>query len=296
VILNEQALRRGRQLALLSVAASGLLSAGNIALGWQGGSTSVVAAGVEFAGDVLASLVVYFGFWMGARPADENHPYGHGRVEILAGLLVGMVLALGGVGICYRSMQRLADVHPPPEPFTIYTLAAAILVKSCLSSVKFRYGRKIHSASLVADAWNDAVDILAAMAALVALLLTMYDPVRFLSADHFGGFTVGLVVIFTGLRVIRDTSLELMDTMPEPGLIEELRRVAMEVDNVRGVEKCFARKTGLQYHVDLHLEVDPDITVRESHEIATQVRIRIKETMPLIADVLVHVEPDPKAI
>jgi cation diffusion facilitator family transporter len=296
VILNEQALRRGRQLALLSVAASGLLSAGNIALGWQGGSTSVVAAGVEFAGDVLASLVVYFGFWMGARPADENHPYGHGRVEILAGLLVGMVLALGGVGICYRSMQRLADVHPPPEPFTIYPLAAAILVKSCLSSVKFRYGRKIHSASLVADAWNDAVDILAAMAALVALLLTMYDPVRFLSADHFGGFTVGLVVIFTGLRVIRDTSLELMDTMPEPGLIEELRRVAMEVDNVRGVEKCFARKTGLQYHVDLHLEVDPDITVRESHEIATQVRIRIKETMPLIADVLVHVEPDPKAI
>lgn len=296
MILNEQALRRGRQLALLSVAASGLLSAGNIALGWQGGSTSVVAAGVEFAGDVLASLVVYFGFWMGARPADENHPYGHGRVEILAGLLVGMVLALGGVGICYRSMQRLADVHPPPEPFTIYPLAAAILVKSCLSSVKFRYGRKIHSASLVADAWNDAVDILAAMAALVALLLTMYDPVRFLSADHFGGFTVGLVVIFTGLRVIRDTSLELMDTMPEPGLIEELRRVAMEVDNVRGVEKCFARKTGLQYHVDLHLEVDPDITVRESHEIATQVRIRIKETMPLIADVLVHVEPDPKAI
>jgi cation diffusion facilitator family transporter len=296
VILNEQALRRGRQLALLSVAASGLLSAGNIALGWQGGSTSVVAAGVEFAGDVLASLVVYFGFWMGAHPADENHPYGHGRVEILAGLLVGMVLALGGVGICYRSMQRLADVHPPPEPFTIYPLAAAILVKSCLSSVKFRYGRTIHSASLVADAWNDAVDILAGMAAMVALLLTMYDPARFLPADHFGGFTVGLVVIFTGLRVIRDTSLELMDTMPEPGLIEELRRVAMEVDNVRGVEKCFARKTGLQYHVDLHLEVDPDITVRESHEIATQVRIRIKETMPLIADVLVHVEPDPKAI
>ncbi|MCC6585082.1 MAG: cation transporter [Bryobacterales bacterium] len=291
---NERALRRGSQIALVSVVASGLLSVFNVALGWAGGSTSVIAAGAEFAGDVLASAVVLLGMRLGARPADENHPYGHGRVEILAGLLVGMILSVGGLGICFRSAQKIAEVHPPPAGFTMYPLAAAIVVKSILSSVKFQYGRKIRSASLVADAWNDAVDILSAMAAMGALMLTMYDPARFLAADHYGGFTVGLVVIFSGLRVIRDSSMELMDTMPEQDIIDEMRRIAMRVPNVRGVEKCYARKTGLQYHADLHLEVDPNITVREGHDIATEVRIQIKETMQSIADVLVHVEPDPR--
>lgn len=288
------ALRRGSQVALLSILASGLLALVNIGLGWKGGSTSVVAAGVEFAGDVLASAVVLVGLRYGARPADENHPYGHGRVEILGGLIVGLILVLSGVGICIRSAQKIAEVHAPPAYYTIYPLAAAIFVKSALSFLKFHVGRAIRSASLVADAWNDAVDILSAMAAMLALFLTMYDPARFLAADHYGGFTVGLVVIFTGIRVTRDASLELMDTMPESALIEQVRKVALEVPNVSGVEKCFARKTGLQYHVDLHLEVHPDITVRASHDIATLVRIRIKETIPDIADVLVHVEPDPR--
>lgn len=287
-------IRRGSQVALVSIAASGLLAIANISLGWTGGSTSVVAAGVEFAGDVLASTVVLVGLRFGALPADADHPYGHGRAETLGGLIVGLILVLSGLGICIRSAQKIAEVHPPPAVYTMYPLAAAIFVKSGLSMLKFQVGRSIRSASLVADAWNDAVDILSAMAAMLAVFLTMYDPARFLAADHYGGFTVGLVVIFTGLRVTRDASLELMDTMPESALIEQVRKVAMEVPNVSGVEKCFARKTGLQYHVDLHLEVHPDITVRASHDIATMVRIRIKETIPDIADVLVHVEPDPR--
>lgn len=287
-------IRRGSQVALVSIAASGLLAIANISLGWTGGSTSVVAAGVEFAGDVLASTVVLVGLRFGALPADADHPYGHGRAETLGGLIVGLILVLSGLGICIRSAQKIAEVHAPPAAYTMYPLAAAIFAKSGLSMLKFQVGRSIRSASLVADAWNDAVDILSAMAAMLAVFLTMYDPARFLAADHYGGFTVGLVVIFTGMRVTRDASLELMDTMPESALIEQVRKVAMEVPNVSGVEKCFARKTGLQYHVDLHLEVHPDITVRASHDIATMVRIRIKETIPDIADVLVHVEPDPR--
>jgi len=293
--VSPQALRIGSLAAIVSIAASGLLAIANITLGWKGGSTSVVAAGIEFAGDVLASAVVLVGLRYAARPADADHPYGHGRVEILGGLIVGLILVLSGVGICFRSAQKIAEVHPPPASYTIFPLAAAIFVKSGLSMLKFQVGRKIRSASLVADAWNDAIDILSAMAAMLAVFLTMYDPARFLAADHYGGFMVGLVVIVTGLRVTRDSSLELMDTMPESALIEQVRKVALEVPDVSGVEKCFARKTGLQYHVDLHLEVDPNITVRASHDIARLVRIKIKETIPDIADVLVHVEPDPRA-
>ena len=278
-------------MALLSILASMALASGNVIVGLSAGSTSVVAAGFEFVGDVLASTVVFVGMVIAAKPADSDHPYGHGRFETLAGLAVGLILAAGGLGICYRSLQGVSSAHAPPQLYAIYPLVGAIAIRSIMSTTKFKVGRRIHSASLVADARNDAVDILSASAALVALGLTIYNPSRFLVADHYGGFTVGLVVIFTGLRVMRDTSLDLMDTMPDPDSLNQIRKVASGVPGVIGVEKCFARKTGLQYHVDLHLEVDPNLTVWESHDIATLTRIRLREGLHWIADVLVHIEP-----
>jgi cation diffusion facilitator family transporter len=164
-----------------------------------------------------------------------------------------------------------------------------------MSTLKFRVGRRIQSSSLVADAWNDTVDILSAAAALVALALTIYNPSKFLAADHYGGFTVGIVVIVTGVRVLRDTSLDLTDTMPDRDAMERIREVAWSVPGVLGVEKCFARKTGLQYHVDLHLEFDPRMTVQQSHDIATTVRFEIRKEIDWVADVLVHVEPHAEA-
>jgi cation diffusion facilitator family transporter len=144
---------------------------------------------------------------------------------------------------------------------------------------------------VIADAWNDAVDVLSAVAALCALLLTLFDPSKFLTADHYGGFAVGLFVIYTGLRVLRGASLDLIDTMPPVSLIERVRASAMQVDGVIGVEKTFGRKIGLQHHIELHLEVDASISVSASHEIAANVRARIRTDLPEVADVLVHVEP-----
>lgn len=278
-------------MAALSVAASGSLSLMNLWAGLQGRSTSTTAAGVEFAGDVLASLIVFFGAIWAARPADADHPYGHGRIETLSGLAVGMIVALGGIGICIRSATKIGEVHAPPEVYTLWSLCISIAVKSLLSAVKFHYGRRVRSASLIADAWNDAIDILSGIAALCAVGLTLSDPSRFLAADHYGGFAVGLIVIYTGIRVIRDTSLELIDTMPDARLLDEVRTVAASVDGVWAVEKVMARKTGLQYHADLHVHVDPSITVEASHQIAGAVRRRLRAEMPAIADVLVHVEP-----
>jgi cation diffusion facilitator family transporter len=123
--------------------------------------------------------------------------------------------------------------------------------------------------------------------------LALSDPARFLNADRYGGMIVGLIVISTGVRVAYQTATELIDTMPDDQRMDEIRAAAAGVAGVRGVEKCFARKTGLRYHVDLHLEVDPDMTVRRSHEIAHNVQLRILETLDWVADVLVHVEPTP---
>jgi cation diffusion facilitator family transporter len=288
---NDQSLLLGRRVAGASIAASVLLAAFNIWIGYAADSTSVLAAGFEFLGDVLASALVFVAMGLAAKPPDEDHPYGHGRIEILAGLSVGVILAAGGIGICFRSLQKITEVHPPPKLYSIWPLLAAIVIRGSMSTFKFRTGRRIGSSSLVADAWNDAVDILSATAALCALALTLYHPDRFLAADHYGGFIVGIFVIYTGCRVLRETSLELIDTMPSAQLIRRIRNVAMEVPGVLGVEKCFARKTGLQHHVELHVEVNPRIEVSEGHGIATNVRQHIRERLPEVADVLVHVEP-----
>ncbi len=290
---QSERLRQGRLIALVSVVASAVLAVTKILIGWMAGSTAVVADGFESASDVVASAVVLFGLAIAGKPADDRHPYGHGRLEMVTGLGLGFLLALVGVSICIRSLSRLYEEHQPPAFYAVWPLVASVAVKSALSAVKLRYGRRIQSAALVADAWNDMVDILSGTLALAAVGLTLYDPSRFLAFDHYGGFAVGLIVVFLGLRVVRETSLQLMDTMPAVEFMDLIREAARSVPGVLGVEKCYARKTGLQYHVDLHLELDPEMTVRQSHDIATQVRFRIKERLDWVADVLVHVEPYP---
>jgi cation diffusion facilitator family transporter len=268
-----------------------LLAAAKILVGWMAGSTAVVADGVESAADVLASAIVLFGLSVAARPPDENHPYGHGRIEILSGLGVGLLLVATGTIIAQQSLLRVDRVREAPAAFAVWPLIASISIKSALAAAKLRYGRRIRSAALIADASNDGVDILSGTVALFAVGLALYDPARFGRADDYGGFAVGLLVIVLGVMVVRESVLQLMDTMPDEAEIQQIREVALAVPGVLGVEKLFARKTGLQYHVDLHLEVDPDQTVRESHAIASEVRSRIRREIDWVADVLVHVEP-----
>jgi cation diffusion facilitator family transporter len=283
----------GRRVAVVGIAASALLATLNIIVGIFTQSTSVVATSVEFAGDVLASTVVLLGMIVAVRPADQDHPYGHGRVETLAAFVVGLILVLGGFGICWNSLQSIGDRHPAPSSAALVVLLVAIGLRAVMSGVKFRVGRRIRSAALVADAWNDAVDMLAAGAALTAVGLAMYDSDRFLAADHYGGFAVGIIVLLTGVRVLREASLDLMDTMPGDEMMADVRTAALNVPGVSAVDKSYARKTGFKYHIDLHIEVDPELTVATAHAIAGRVRSRVRSEVGWVADVLVHVEPAP---
>jgi cation diffusion facilitator family transporter len=285
-------LRRARQIAILGMVVSGALAFLKIAVGYRAGSASVVADGFESAADVFASGLVLVGIIVAARPPDEKHPYGHGRAETLSGLLLGFCLFCAGILIAWHGIARAADAVIPAA-YAVWPLVISIFAKSGLAIVKFAHGRSIRSSSLLADAANDGIDVLSGLVALVALSLTLLNPARFMRADHYGAFCVGLIVMLVAVRVAREASTHLMDTMPEDDLMWSVRKVALSVPDVEGVEKCFARKTGLQYHVDLHLEVDPEITVRASHEIAKRVRDRIRDELDWVADVLVHVEPTP---
>jgi cation diffusion facilitator family transporter len=283
--------RTGQRIAIIGMIVSACLAALKISVGLMGGSNSLLADGFESAGDVFSSGMVLLGLTLAAKPPDSNHPYGHGRAETLSGLALGMILVLAGMAISVHALTGAGDVTEPPRFFTVYPLLLSIGVKLWLMRLKYTTGRRMGSASLIADAYNDGIDMLSGIAALSALGLTLFNPQEFPRADHYGAFVIGLIVIFTGVRVTRDTGLQLMDTMPDASLLENVRQVAQSVPGVEGVEKCFARKTGLQYHVDLHLEVDPQVTVLVGHDIASRTRDEIKARLDWVADVLVHIEP-----
>jgi len=284
----------GPRIALTGMLVSGGLAILKIVAGHMANSNSVLADGFESAADVLASGTILLALTLAARPPDSNHPYGHGRIETLSGLFLGFILFAAGIAISIHSISAVGNVKTPPASYAIWPLFISIGAKLYLMRYKYATARRILSAALMADAANDGIDALSGLAALIALGLTLYDPVRFLRADHYGAFIIGLIVVFTGIRVVRETGMQLMDTMPDPKLMKLIREVAASVPGVDGVEKCYARKTGLKYHVDLHLEVDPDMTVRDSHDIAQRVRERIREELSWVADVLVHVEPAPR--
>jgi cation diffusion facilitator family transporter len=278
-----------RRVAQVSIGISAVLAFAKIWVGLSAGSVSLISDGFESAGDFFTSGLVLLGLWIAAKPADEDHPYGHGRFEILVGLAIGGVLIATGTVISLRALEERHLRHSP-ELYAIWPLIGSIIAKSVLGAAKFRMGRRSGSSGLSADAWNDMVDVLSGTVALAAVVVSI-RWVQLTAADHYGGFAIGLSVVFLGLRVVRETVLQLVDTMPDEQQMSQIRTVAMRVPGARGIEKCFARKTGLRYHVDLHLEVDPELTVRESHEIARSVKNTIKSELEWVEDVLVHVEP-----
>ena len=282
--------RLAARVAITSIALSAVLAAVKITVGMRANSVSLISDGFESAADFFTSGLVLLGMWVASKPPDEDHPYGHGRFEILTGLAIGAILVVTGTGISIRSLEERYSGHSP-ELFAIWPLIGSIIVKTGLSVAKFRFGRRSGSTGLAADAWNDVVDVISGFVALTAVLLSIRWPLKMTAADNYGGFVIGLIVIFIGIRVVRETVLQLMDTMPDEKQMAQIRDVALRVQGARGIEKCFARKTGLRYHVDLHLEVDPSLTVRASHEIARSVRHRIKAELDWVEDVLVHVEP-----
>jgi cation diffusion facilitator family transporter len=279
-----------QRIALASIGVSAVLAILKIIVGVAASSVALVSDGFESAADFFTSGLVMLGLWVASKPPDQDHPYGHGRFETLTGLAIGVLLAATGTGICLQALAQRHDQHTPAL-YAIWPIIGAIVVKAALSAAKFHFSRRIGSSGLGADAWNDFVDILSGSVALGAVLLSIYLPGKMQAADHYGGFAIGLIVIFLGIRVVRETALHLMDTMPDEQQMAQIRASGLRVPGARGIEKCFARKTGLRYHVDLHLEVDPDLSVRESHEIAGAVKRTIKAELDWVEDVLIHVEP-----
>ncbi|MBX7246962.1 MAG: cation diffusion facilitator family transporter [Candidatus Sumerlaeaceae bacterium] len=287
----EAGYRIGQNIALASVAISAALAALKIGAGFALGSTALLADGFESASDIFASLIVLGGMILARRPADSKHAYGYGRAESLAGQTVATILLMFAVYIGAKSVVTLFSDKAAPPVTALLPLGVSFAAKGALSVYKRRVGLRLNSSALLADAANDAMDMLSAIVAAAAIGLAVWQPDRLAWADPVGGIGIAGIIFWIGLKVFRQTSSELLDAMPDEHVTDIVRQAAGRVEGVRAVEKVLGRKSGMQYFFDLHIEVDPQMTVQDGHHLGHLVEERIIAECQNVKSVLVHVEP-----
>ncbi len=273
------------------MAANVFLSVVKLLAGIAGHSHAMVADAVESFADVFSSIIVWRGVVVAAKPADEEHPYGHGKAEPIAAAIVAGMLGVAAVWIITKAFDAIAVPHATPRPFTLAILLAVVVIKELLYRYVRREGRSLDNVAIHADASHHRSDAITSIAAGIGITIALVGGPDYAAADDWAAIVAACVIAWNGWRLFRPALDELMDTAPNREICHEISRLAAGVSGVLGVEKCFVRKMGYQFYVDMHVEVDPQMTVLRSHEIAHEVKNRVRAEIPTVRDVLVHIEP-----
>jgi len=236
------------------------------------------------------------GISVAAAPADDEHPYGHTKAEPLAAAFGAVTLLIAAVWIADRSSVNIyawanGSHRQQPKWFTLVALAVVVLVKEITFRFVAREGADTDNSAVKTDAWHHRSDAITSVAAAIGIAIALVGGPRFVCADDAAAIFAALIIAWNGWLLLRPATNELMDQAPDHKVIEGIRTLASGVVGVARVEKCFVRKAGHLLFVEMHVEVDPEMTVRRSHEIAHDVKNKIRERMPAVSDVLVHIEP-----
>lgn len=276
----------------ISVLTNALLALIKWLAGYFGNSYALIADAIESTTDIVASILVLFGLRYAARSADKNHPYGHGRIEPLITFVVVVFLLVSATVIAVESIRHIRTPHASPEPYTLLVLGVIIIWKELSYRFVNKKSHETHSTSLKAEAWHHRSDALTSVAAFIGICIALVMGEGYESADDWAALFVSGVIVYNSYLIFRPALGEIMDEHVYHDLEESVRLMSVLIDGVLGTEKCFIRKSGMQYHVDLHIIVSADITVAQGHTIAHRVKDRLMEQMPELADVHIHVEPE----
>jgi cation diffusion facilitator family transporter len=277
--------RTGARVALLGLVINVVLASVKIVAGVVGHAYVLIAL------DVGGSIVIWGGLTVAARPPDRRHPYGHGKAEPIAALVVAICVLAAAIGLAIESVREILTPHHGPAPFTLAILVVVIVIKEFLFRYVNRIGRDLESTAVQTDAWHHRSDALTSAAAFIGISVALIGGERWQSADDWAALFACAVIAANGVRLALPAFQEIMDTAPAGKIFGSILAVASSVPGVVEVEKCYARKMGLDYYVDLHVGVDGNISVHEGHEIAHRVKAAIQQSDSRIADVLVHIEP-----
>ncbi len=275
----------------IGVAANIVLAILKIVTGILGNSYALIADGIESTTDLISSLVVWTGLKISALPADDDHPYGHGKAESIAGVIVASALLAAALFIAAQSVREIITPHHAPAWFTLLVLALVIASKETLYRFVFKVGAELTSTAVKGDAWHHRSDAITSAAAFVGISIALLGGKGYESADDWAALLACGVILFNGFRILRAALNEIMDTALPVSLQDEIRRISSSVPGVIRIEKCHTRKSGLGRFVEIHVEVDGDMSVRRGHEIAHDVTNRLKASSLSIQHVVAHIEP-----
>lgn len=279
--------------AVLGLAVNFVLALVKLIAGIIGNSFALIADAVNSAGDVVTTVVVLFALRVAQRPADAEHPYGHSRAEGIAACNVALLLIVSAVGISWEAMQRISVPHDIPPTWTLWIAAGNMLIKEVLYQYKVRIGRRTGSAAMIANAWDHRSDAFCSLAVLLGLAAIRIGGPQFIWADEAASLVVAAAIAWSGSQLFRASASELMDVQADPQFVADIRTATLSVAGVREVETLWVRKSGIEFFADIHIEVDPHLTVAAGHRLGHRVKDQLLENFPTLRDVLVHLEPFP---
>ncbi|MBI5684289.1 MAG: cation transporter [Verrucomicrobia bacterium] len=262
-----------------------------VVVGVVGNSYALIADGIESTADVVSSFIVWSGLRIASRPPDADHPYGHGKAESLAGMIVATALLGAAALIAWQSVGEILNPRGAPAWFTLVTLVLVIVVKEALFRFVNKTGDALDSTALRGDAWHHRSDALTSAAVFVGISVALIGGEGYEGADDWAALLACGIIAFNGIRLLRPALGEVMDAAVEAGVQEKIRAIAGGVSGVAAIEKCRVRKSGLGLCMDIHVEVDGQMTVTEGHDVAHRVKDALTASELRIADVVVHIEP-----
>lgn len=260
--------------------------------GFFGNSYALIADAIESTTDIFSSFLVLFGLKYASRPADKNHPYGHGRAEPLITFLVVGFLITSATIIAYESIKNIGTPHELPKVWTLFVLIPLIIWKEISYRLVMRKAKVTNSSSLKADAWHHRSDAITSVAALIGISIALYFGKGYETADDWAALFASGFILYNSYKIFRPALGEIMDEHLYDDLVDDIRKVSLTVDGIIATEKCFNRKAGMLYHVDLHATVQADITVKFGHEIAHNLKDTLRHAIPQLGHVLIHIEPN----
>jgi cation diffusion facilitator family transporter len=260
--------------------------------GYFGNSYALIADAIESTTDIFSSFLVFLGIKYASKPADENHPYGHGRIEPLVTFLVVVFLVISATIIAYESIQNIQTPHELPKKFTLIVLGVIIIWKEISFRIVLSKSEKTKSSSLKADAWHHRSDAITSVAAFIGISIALIMGKGYESADDWAALFASGFILYNSYLILRPALGEIMDEHLYDEMVDQIRIVSQTVEGVIETEKCYVRKTGMKYYVDLHAVVKGEISVKDGHEISHRLKDTLQTMIPEIAQVLIHIEPD----
>ncbi|MCC6229937.1 MAG: cation transporter [Phycisphaerales bacterium] len=292
---HNRALRTQRTV-LIGLVVNVVLAITKLIAGLIGNCYALVADAIESIADILGSVVIWGGLRVGSRPADDNHAYGHGKAEALAAMVVAGLVFFAGIGIAVKAVGELVTPHHAPAPFTLVVLVVVVIAKWLMSRYTGHVARQEASDATDIDAWHHLSDAITSLAAFVGISIALFGEKmlwhsdEWAKADDWAALLASVVIMVNGGLMARRPLRELMDTEPD-GVKGEVCETIRGVEGVRGIEKCRARSSGGRHYLEIHVEVDPLMSVREAHAITGKIKAAVRAKHPRVADVLLHVEP-----